>query len=163
MNIVQAAIQSLVPQVDLSVLHQHRFDGLVALVLLEAVVEDLGVVRENPLRWVSEDEQQLDVGVHLIDAFRDLGRSEVGRRLFHRQLFGEGVRHLTEVPGQAFLKVTLPVEKVNFILSRHHGAVQTEHLNQSPRAPLPHADDYDLRKLLQGPIGVAGGAVVGGR
>uniref|UniRef100_A0A3B3C0I6 Uncharacterized protein n=1 Tax=Oryzias melastigma TaxID=30732 RepID=A0A3B3C0I6_ORYME len=44
--------------------------------------------------------------------------------------------------------------------ARRHRAVQAEHLDQRPSSPLPHADDYDLGELLQGPIGVTGGAVV---
>ena len=140
-NIVQAAVERLVSQVDLAVLHQNRLDGLVALVLLEAVVKDLRVVRQHPLSGVSEDEQQLDVRVHLMDAFGDLAGGEVGRRLLHRQLPGEGVRHLAEIPRQALLKVTLPVEEVHLVLSRRHRAVQAEHLDQRPRPPLPHADD----------------------
>ena len=162
-HIVQAAVQSLVSQVDLSVLHQHRLDGLVALVLLQAVVKHLGVVREHALRGVSEDEQQLDVRVHLVDASRDHAGGEVGRSLLHRQLVGEGVGHLAEVPGQALLEVALPVEEVHLVLGRRHRPVQAEHLDQGPRPPLPHPDDDDLRKLLDGPVRVAGRPVVRGR
>lgn len=87
-----------------------------------------------------------------MDAFRDLAGGEVGRRLFHRQLVREGVRHLAEVPKQSLLKMTLPVEEVYLVLSSRNSSVQTEHLYQRPRAPLPHADDNNLRKLLEGPI-----------
>lgn len=116
-HIVQAAIESLVSQIDLAILHQHRLDGLVALVLLETVVEDLGVVRKHPLSGISEDEQQLNVRIHLMDAFGDFAGGEVGRRLLYCQLVGEGIGHLAEIPRQALLKVTLPVKEVHFVLS----------------------------------------------
>lgn len=140
-DIVKAAIESLVSQIDLTVLHQHRFDGLVALVFLEAVVKDLGVVREHPLCGVSEDKQQLDVRVHLMDAFRDFAGGEVGRRLLYRQLVGESVGHLAEIPRQALLKVTFPIKEVHLVLSCSHRAVQAEHLNQRPCSSLPHANN----------------------
>lgn len=156
-DVVQASVKCLVSQVDLAILHKNRLDGLVVLVLLEAVVKDLGVVRQHPLGGVSEDEQQLDVRVHLMDAFRDLAGGEVGRCLFHRQLVWKGVRHLAEVPRQPLLEMTLPVKKVDFVLSSRYSSVQTEHLDQRPRAPLPHADDDNLRELLVGPIRVSSG------
>ncbi|TNN73058.1 hypothetical protein EYF80_016728 [Liparis tanakae] len=62
------------------------------------VVKDLGVVRQHPLRGVSEDEQQLGVRVHLMDALGDFAGGEVGWRLLHRQLVWEGVGHLAKVP-----------------------------------------------------------------
>lgn len=55
-DVVQASVKCLVSQVDLAILHENRLDGLVVLVLLEAVVKDLGVVRQHPLCGVSEDE-----------------------------------------------------------------------------------------------------------
>lgn len=140
-DIVKAAIESLVSQIDLTVLHQHRLDGLVALVLLETVVKDLGVVREHPLCGVSEDKQQLDVRVHLMDAFRDFAGGEVGRRLLHRQLVRESVGHLAEIPRQAPLKVTFPIKEVHLVLRCSHRAVQAEHLDQRPCSSLPHANN----------------------
>ena len=72
-KVVQTAVEGFVSKVDLTVLDQHRLDGVVLLVLLKPVVEHLGVVRQDSFRWVSEDEKQLDVWVHLVDPFRDLG------------------------------------------------------------------------------------------
>lgn len=162
-HVVQASVESLVSQVDLAILHQYGLNGLVALVLLETVVKHLGVVREHTLCGISEDKQQLDVRVHLMDAFGDFAGCEIGWRLLHCQLVGIGVGHLAEIPRQALHKVTLPVKEVHLILSCCHRAVQAEHLNQRPRSPLPHANNYDLRKLLKGPIWVGGGPIVGGR
>lgn len=155
--VVQAAAQGLVLQVHLAVLHQDCFDGLIMLVLLQPVVEDLGVVRQHPLRGISQDEQELDVGVHPVDPLRDLAGGEVGGGLLHDQLLRLGEGHLAEVPGQPFLKVALPVEEVHLVLGRRHLAVQAQHFNQGPGAALPHADDDGPGELPDGPVRTGGG------
>ena len=54
--VVQAPVQRFVPGVDVSLVQQDLLEGLVGLVALQAVVEDLGVVGDQPLSGVTDNE-----------------------------------------------------------------------------------------------------------
>lgn len=88
MLVVQTPLQRLVPRVDVALVYQEFLQRLVGLVASQAIVEDLGVVRDQPLSRVPDDEQQTDSGVHVPDANWNLRGSKVAWGLLHRQLTG---------------------------------------------------------------------------
>lgn len=78
----------------------------------QAIVQDLGVVGDQPLGWIPDDEQQADGGVHVPDTCGNLRGRKVAGGLLHCQLIREGEGHLGSVPGQASAVVLLHVEVV---------------------------------------------------
>ena len=153
MQVVQAAVESLVGHVEAAVAHQELLDGRVGLALLHVVVEHLGVVGQHALRRVPQDKQQPDGRVHAVDALRHFGRREVRGGLFHRELVRGGEGHLAEVPAQALAVVLLPVEEVHLVLGGRHVRMQAEHLQERAGTALAHSDDNGLRQLLGGAVG----------
>lgn len=113
--VVQAALQRLVARVDVALVDQQLLQRLVGLVAAQAVVKDLSVVGDQPLRRVPHDEQEPDGRVHVPDASWRLRGRKVAGRLLHGQLTWEGEGHLGSVPGQASPVVLLHVEIVNLM------------------------------------------------
>lgn len=112
-QMVQAPLQRLVAVVDVALVEQQLVQRLVGLLLHQAVVEDLGVVGDQPLRRVPDDEQQPDGRVHVPHPNWNLGGCEVAGGLLHRQLARQGEGHLGSVPGQTPAEVFLHVEVVD--------------------------------------------------
>lgn len=55
MLVVQAPLQCLVPRVDVALAQQELLQRLIGLVAGQAVVEDLGVVRDQPFSRIPDD------------------------------------------------------------------------------------------------------------
>lgn len=155
-EVIQTAVQGLVVEVELPVVHQQRLEHLLLLVFLQTVVEDLCVIRQQSLGRLADDQQQPRVGIHPSDALRNTSGGEVRRGFLHRQLTRPGERHLGHVPIHAAQVVTVPVEEVHLAPSRDDVTVEIEHLDESTRAALPHADDDDVGQAARGG-GVSGG------
>lgn len=111
--VVQAPLQRLVAGVDVALVEEQLLQGLVGLVAGQAVVQDLGVVGDQPLSRVPDDEQQADRWVHVPDASRNLRCRKVAGCLLHRQLGRQGEGHLGSVPGQTSTEMLLHVEIVH--------------------------------------------------
>lgn len=108
--VVQAPLQRFVLGVDVSLGEQDLLEGLVGLVALQAVVENLGVVGDQPHGGVTDDEEQAHCGVHVPNPCRDLRRGEVARGLLHGELTWQGEGHLGTVPVQPLLVMLLYIE-----------------------------------------------------
>lgn len=76
-------------------------------------MEDLGVVGDEALSGVPDDQQESDSRVHLPDPLRDLGRGKVARGFLHRHLPRQGEGHLGTIPRQPPLVVLFHVEVVH--------------------------------------------------
>lgn len=102
---------------------------------------DLGEIGEESSDWVPDNEDELNMRIHGVDAFRHLWRDVIAGRLFDRQLGVGGQGHLRPVPVESALVVVEFVEKVD--LDGYHGDVgmEVEHFQQGSRASFPHADD----------------------
>lgn len=125
MDVIQTAIQGFVVQVELSVAHQQRLERLLPFAFLQTVVEDLRIIGQQSFGRLADDQQQSRVGIHPSDSFGNESGSEVRRGFLHRQLTRPGERHLGDVPIRAASVMTVPIEKVNFVLSRDDVAVET--------------------------------------
>ena len=108
--VVQAPLQCFVLGVDVSLVEQHLLQRLVGLVALQPVVEDLGIVGDQPLGGVADDEQQAHRRVHVPNPRWDLGRGKVARGLLHCELACPGEGHLCPVPVQPLLVMLFHVE-----------------------------------------------------
>lgn len=115
MLVVQAPLQRLVARVNVALVDQELLQRLEGLVAAQVVVEDLGVVRDQPFCRVADDEQEADGRVHVPDASWRLGAGKVAGGLLHRQLTRQSEGHLGTVPSQASLVVLLHVEVVHLI------------------------------------------------
>lgn len=113
MLVVQAPLQRLVGRVDVPLVDQELLQRLVGLVAGQAVVQDLGVVGDQPLSRVPDDEQQAHGGVQGPDSCRSLRGRKVAGGLLHRQLTRKSEGHLGFVPCQASAEVLLDVEVVH--------------------------------------------------
>lgn len=108
--VVQAPLQCFVLGVDGSLMEQELLKGLVGLVAFQAVVEDLGIVGDQPLSRVADDEEQAHCWIHVPNPRRDLRRGEVARGLLHGELTWQGEGHLGTVPVQPLLIMLLHIE-----------------------------------------------------
>lgn len=116
--VVQAPLQRLVPGVNVAVVDQELLERLVGLVAGQAVVEDLGVVRHQPLSRVPDDQQEPDGGIHVPHTCGGLGGRKVARGLLYRQLTRDGEGHLSSVPSQASPVVFIHVKIVHLMGDR---------------------------------------------
>lgn len=121
---------------------------MVGLVFALLALQHLCVVGHGSGGGLTDDDQQLDGGVHLEDAFRDLLCDEVGWALLDGDLMRKGEGHLLPVPVDAPGVVLVIVEEVDLLRGLDDGWMQVEHLQQRPGAPLTHPDDDGPRKLL---------------
>lgn len=121
---------------------------VVGLVLALLSLKHLRVVGYCSGGGLPDDDQQLDGGVHLKDAFRDLLRDEVGRALLNCDLVREREGHFLSVPVNAPGVVLVVVEEVDLLRGLDHCRMQVEHLQQGAGAPLAHPDDDGPRQLL---------------
>lgn len=121
---------------------------VVGLVFALLALQHLRVVGHSSGGGLTDDDKQLDGGVHLEDAFRDLLCDEVGRALLNGNLMREGEGHFLSVPVDAPGVVLVIVKEVDLLRSLDHCWVQVEHLKQGAGAPLAHPDDDGPRQLL---------------
>lgn len=136
MLVVQAPLQGLVPRVNVALVQQELLQGQVWLVAGQAVVEDLGVVGNQPFGRVPDDEQQADGGIHVPDACGNLRSCKVARGLLHRQLTGVRERHLGSVPVQSSAEVLLYVEMVH-LTRRTEGRSVLMKIKEKFELPVP--------------------------
>lgn len=97
-----------------------RVDGqlleyVVSLVFALLALQHLCVVRHSSGGGLADNDQQLDGGVHLKDAFRYLICDEVGRALLNGNLMREGERHFFSIPVDATGIVLVIVKEVNLL------------------------------------------------
>lgn len=121
---------------------------MVGLVLALLALQHLRVVGHSSGGGLADDDQQLDGGVHLEDAFRDLLCDEVGRTLLNGDLMREREGHFLSVPVDAPGIVLVIVKEVDLLRGLDHCRMQVEHLQQGAGAPLAHPDDDSPRQLL---------------
>lgn len=121
---------------------------VVRLVFALLALQHLRVVGNSPGGRLADDDQQLDGGVHLEDAFGDLLRDEVGGALLNGNLVREGEGHFLPVPVDAPGVVLVVVEEVDLLRGLDHHWVQVEHLQQGAGAAFAHPDDDSPRQLL---------------
>lgn len=114
---------------------------VVGLVLTLLALQNLRVVRHSSGGGLTDDDQQLDGGVHFEDAFRDLVCDEVGWALLNGDLMREGEGHFLSVPIDAAGIVFIVVKEVDLLRGLDHCRVQIEHLQQGAGAPFAHPDD----------------------
>ena len=76
-------------------------------------MENLGVVGDEALSGVPDDQQESDSRVHLPDPLRDLGRGKVARGFLHRHLPRQGEGHLGTIPRQPTAVVLFHIEVVH--------------------------------------------------
>lgn len=149
-HVVEASLDRFVARVQRAVLHQHVLDGLNGLVVLQPVEVDLRVIRDDSLRRVSEDQQESDGRVHAVNPRGSNRRREIPRRLLHRDLMRERIRHLLAIPIEAFGVVLVPVEEVDFSGGRCHFWMNIQHFQQRSRSSFPDADDDAVRSVFAG-------------
>lgn len=121
---------------------------VVGLILTLLALQHLCVVGHSSGGGLTHNNQQLDGGVHLEDAFGDLLCDEVGGALLNGDLMGEGEGHLLPVPVDAPGVVLVVVKEVDLLRGLDHRRVQVEHLQQGARAPLAHPDNDGPGQLL---------------
>lgn len=124
------------------------FKLVVGLVFALLALQHLCVVGDGSGGGFAHDDQQLDGGVHLEDAFRDLLCDEVGRTLLNGDLMREGEGHFLPVPVDAPGVILVIIKEVDLLRGLDHGRVQVEHLQQGAGAPLAHPDDDGPGQLL---------------
>lgn len=124
------------------------FKFVVGFVFALFTLQHLRVVRHSSGRGLADDDQQLDGGVHLENAFRDLLCDEVSRALLNGDLMREGERHFLPVPVDAPGVVLVIVKEVDLLRGLDHCRMQVEHLQQGACAPLAHPNDNGPRQLL---------------
>lgn len=111
--VVQAPLQRFVPRVNVALADQKLLQGLVGLVAGQAIVKNLGVVRNQPFCWVADNEEQAHGRVHFPHTCRGLRGSKIAGGLLHCELTRQSKRHLGSVPRQASAVVLLHVEVVH--------------------------------------------------
>lgn len=124
------------------------FKLVVGFVFALLALQHLRVVRHGSGCGLADDDQQLDGGVHLEDAFRDLLCDEVGRALLNGDLMRERKGHFPPVPVDAPSVVLVIVKEVDLLRGLDHCWMQVEHLQQGAGAPLAHPNDNGPRQLL---------------
>lgn len=113
MQMVQAPLQCLVALVNVALVEQELLQWLVGLVLCQAVVKYLGVVRHQPLCRIPDNKQQPDGRVHVPHTSWNLRSCKIARRLLHCKLAWEGEGHLSSVPSQTAAIMLLHVEEMH--------------------------------------------------
>lgn len=121
---------------------------VVGLVFALLALQHLRVVGHSSGGGLADDDQQLDRGIHLEDAFGDLLCDEVGRALLNGNLMREGEGHFLSVPVDAPGIVLVIVKEVDLLRGLDHCRMQVEHLQQGAGAPFAHPDDDGPRQLL---------------
>lgn len=124
------------------------FEFVVSLVLALLALEYLGVVGHGPGGGLSDDNQQLDGGVHLENALGNLLRDEIGRALLDGDLVREGEGHFTPVPVNAPGVVFVIVKEVNLLRSLDDSRMEVEHFQQGAGPALADSNDDGPRQLL---------------
>lgn len=124
------------------------FKLVVGFVFALLTLQHLCVVGHSSGRGLTDNDQQLDGGVHLEDAFRDLLCDEVGGALLNGDLIREGEGHFPPVPVDAPCVVLVIVKEVDLLRGLDHCRMQVEHFQQGTGAPLAHPNDNGPRQLL---------------
>ena len=148
MSGVQRATDGVVRLPDLAPrVHRELLERVVRPAARQLVAVDLRVVGDDALDGIAQHDDQLHAAVHAVDALRHRIRGEVGGRLLHRNLVGEGVGHALAVPLQSVAVVVHVVEVMRLLPMRLDHRMHVHELEKRARPALPHADDQAARKV----------------
>lgn len=126
-------------------IHGQLLKLVVGFVFTLLALQHLRVVGHRSGGGLADDDQQLDGGVHLEDAFGDLLRDEVSGALLDGDLVGEGEGHFLAVPVDAPTVVLVIVKEVDLLRGLDHRRMQVKHLQQGAGSPFTNPNDNGPR------------------